>query len=582
MQEEFQGDLQDGLSVYSYHTFLFPFIWNGSGKESMEKFEKAINTSTHWIRTDWGNDKGWTVNRDKLPGSLQEDKFIAYSRYQYFTDPARDLIFGAGGNVVHNFSFAPEDLQIKNNASYVIKKDSECFKLSINAITLKIVDTGVAVMAYELEYYGLKNINGKTQISREIDDVYKINEYGRRIFLPYLTMGNHAVAADKVELRINLSESKKSICYKPREYLDSLKNDSNDFYNKLSLSHVTNIVKDVIMFGKDDIKSHELKKRYIKPIIDDRMFVCCIVCDPNLSNELKSFDDKTGDYLYLSDYKEKQLDENSNDTQQSLSSKLYSLMYVDVSPEYASCQSRVMRRQILKNSIYDRWIEYGTIYGVSHHAFTCVTGDPQEFPSITEIVINPFLTQYVELVKIALIQRATILAFSKHASDLANGFSGDGIASEITLNKIRTLSERYAKAHNQVFLFEVTAQEQGVELFEMIEKQLYVERNKGFLDSQLKNLYDVADSIGEKMERKEERRLNIMLAAFALPGLILSVLQLILPMVVDISSPWSCRLKLIINSIELTVFSVLIVLIIYFISRIVSWRKQRKYKINYN
>jgi len=389
-----------------------------------------------------------------------------------------------------------------------------------------------------------------------------------------------------VELIINLHGSMQPGCYNPKDFLDILIKGNVKFYDDLSLSHVSNIIKDVIIYGKDDNEAHEIKKRYIKPIIDDRMFVCCIVCDSYFSKKLKAFNNKSGEYLFLTDCNEKELDDNLTTIRQTMSSKLYKLLFVDVTANDASCQSRVMRRKILENSIYDRWIEYGTVYGVSHHAFVSVTGDPLKILSITATVINPFLTQYVELVKIALIQRATILAFSKHASDLASGLNGDGTASEGTLTKIRALGERYAKAHNQVFLFEVTTQEQGVELFDMIEKQLYIERNKGFLDVQLKNLYDVADSIGEKMERDEEKKhsamleeenaqaqkhtemlekenaeaqkLNNILAAFAIPSIILAILQVIFPMISDASGNWILRSLLILITIVIIIAWVMI------------------------
>jgi cation transport ATPase len=79
---------------------------------------------------------------------------------------------------------------------------------------------------------------------------------------------------------------------------------------------------------------------------------------------------------------------------------------------------------------------------------------------------------------------------------------------------------KYVKAQNQIFLNDVTLQEQGIELFDMLERELFVDVNKARLDQQIKNLYETARSAvdlknyqaelsRQKLEKEEqEHRLN--------------------------------------------------------------------------
>ena len=79
--------------VYSYHTFLFPFIWKTDNNVSKEDFLKVLS-----IKSDSNNAEGrWKLyNWDKR---IEDEKFLSdywmndYQAYQYFTDSANNLLF---------------------------------------------------------------------------------------------------------------------------------------------------------------------------------------------------------------------------------------------------------------------------------------------------------------------------------------------------------------------------------------------------------------------------------------------------------------------------------------------------------
>ena len=149
----------------------------------------------------------------------------------------------------------------------------------------------------------------------------------------------------------------------------------------------------------------EKKALFIEPIIDDRMFVACFVGDKQFADSLKEW---TGsEYRWLSDATEK-----APDAVDSLARKLYELVFVDGSG--ITCLSRTMLHTLLERHIYARWAECGTFHGITEYSMVCVSSacaDKEDY-----IARNPFLTQYIELVMLALAQRASLIAFDRQIS----------------------------------------------------------------------------------------------------------------------------------------------------------------------
>ena len=181
-----------------------------------------------------------------------------------------------------------------------------------------------------------------------------------------------------------------------------------------------------------------------------------------------------------------------------LSKSLYEYIYIDKEGDY-SAATFSFRKNILNESIYSRWSEYGTVYGVSHTSLVAITG---EFKGVESMIIRPFLTQYVEIAILALVQRASILRFQRQSSgNLKN-------------KDIQDLQKRYINYRNQLHFFEVSSQEQGIELYELIRKQLYIEKEIESLEKNLEILYeksnvDMSNKIGA---------VGIFIAAISLIG----------------------------------------------------------------
>ncbi|NLD50276.1 MAG: hypothetical protein GX660_24320, partial [Clostridiaceae bacterium] len=371
---------------YSYHTFIFPFIWTND-----QKSFRRISPGQYWHPTNW--------DEEVIPHHTTEDnndKYLQdYASFQYFNRHARNLIFGIGkDSLVHNYEFKLDGNQDEKDiiGEYVIKHGKEKFVLAVRGIKLKLVNNGIGILYFQLEYYGDKYIDEKKESGYDIKDVNKINEYGRRINLPFILKRNgdaqensHPVVADSIELDLHVKEDLELV---------------QDF-KELNQKYLKGDKKPALIYIPPFIKNL-LNLDGISPALDDRMFVCCLVRDDSLSKSIKG---ENGEYNYLSQCYDR--------SKESISNVLYAFAFIE---ENLTCQNINMKRSILKKSIYARWIDYGTIHGVTHHSLICVTGEDKDLETY---VIAPFVTQYVQMAILALLQRVSLLKFSKLAGDTA-------------------------------------------------------------------------------------------------------------------------------------------------------------------
>lgn len=436
---------------YSYHTFLFAFHYKGEIKAGNHWSEESLRS---------GNDR--------------DDLKLNYQNYRYFTPEARNLLFNDDNNSRYIY-----DISGTVDRSYIITKGDDRYRLivdNIKAIVFK--KNNIAILQLELENHCHKNLEA----------VKKINEYGRRINLPYISPENvpHALVADSISLfgkTVNLSD---------------FGDEALNCYEKTDENFI-NIIPPISDLIKELLPNYEK----ISPVIDDRMFVCCLIRDDNLSNKMKSTATDIGnarEAIYC----------DSN-----LSSELYALAYVDA--DDATCQSPDMREKILRRSVYDRWRDWGTVDVITHHSFFRITG---ESPGITASVINPFLSQYITMAVGALIQRATILSISNECAEISGEYFDNDIPNcdEELNERIKKLKSNYVYAQNNIFLDQLTVQEQGIDEFEILKNELYISSSLENLDNKINSIYDFTS---EYAENEENSLLNILTRI----GLTLTLIQ---------------------------------------------------------
>ncbi len=471
---------------YSYHTFLFPFIWNCNKKTSFPFFRKCdrglkkVSQFTALLDKRWervnvtGNSRlEYTENAD-VRSRFEE----YYSNVRYFKkDAAGVLLDECDGSVVERFVFTVNG---KTNFSRVIKDDkiaeaamgkykiwketkewddkekvyktvSNCrYDLEINQIRLAVFDTGVALLSLELEYWGDKTVisadGKKLTSSRCLDDVNCINEYGRRITLPYIAP-NHGLVADKIEITIGDFETHCDFKETLDKYFSGTKKEKA-FGGQHIMDPIKKLLSENKIFTTNPCNADKKGVYLIEPVIDDRMYVCCCVIDKKFNGLYEK--DENGEYKVFSD------------------EEIYKLAFIETS---LSCQSDRMMSDILKRCVYDRWINYGTVDIVTHHSIVRAT-------SASGHVANSFLSQYVRLAELAVIQRATLISLENDC------YAGSA-------KKIAKLQEKYVKAQQKILIDEATVQEQGVEVFEMIRRELFIHERRDSLDKRINDLYEL-------------------------------------------------------------------------------------------
>jgi hypothetical protein len=138
-----------------------------------------------------------------------------------------------------------------------------------------------------------------------------------------------------------------------------------------------------------------------------------------------------------------------------------------------------MLHDMLKTHIYDRWLECGTITGMSEYSFFTVS----DFP----VTVNAHLMEYTEMAMLVLAQRASLLAFERQL--------GDCIKDQMDSEQLR---QDYVTFQSEYLLSEVSPQQQGIELYIMLLGMMRIQEEKADVDHEIEALYARDDAKQEK------------------------------------------------------------------------------------
>lgn len=418
---------------FSKHIFMFPFKIKPEETKEHIKMEQIVEA--------WKQDPHWKYMN--FPADVPE----RYKIKTFYYEHALKAMFSFNtenqmDQTVYNFEF------VKNSGSYVIKVDpkkDDFYKLKIDAIKLKIYATGIGILSFHL-------INNEYSLP---EDILKISDFGRRIYPQYLPLDiiKGTLLADLLSIDIDGKEF----------VYENFEDAEKDEVTTPILS------KTITKFLGEKIKC--------EAIIDDRMFTMSTYKNDLVSEaEIKGYTPKEG-YAY-----------KNNDF-------WYRYLFVDGGSN--TCQSKEMLPKLLAEHTYDRWIEYGTLYGMSRYSFVMLTTQncPEHLPAT-------FTDIYYEFVCLILAQRASILAFSERTASM--DIAGHDEFKQSHLKETRLLYQEYVHFVNTMCIKEVTAQEQGIELYDMLFKFTNVETESKRLDAQLDELnrlitLNSTEIIGEKI-----------------------------------------------------------------------------------
>ncbi|MBQ8515324.1 MAG: hypothetical protein IJ496_07990 [Ruminococcus sp.] len=513
---------------YSYHTFLYPFLWNRKNYKNRAEFERSIGAEPEdggckscliWEPDDI-IDKDCHLCHHTMDENAAEDAKWEYQAFQYYNSAARKALYRMDGDIVHNFKrrgVCPE------SARYIIKKNNISYVLRINGIRLKLYDTGVGLLIFELEYH-LEDAADPVKKTREAarEDVRTINEYGRRLYPEFISDHNseaYNLCADEISIQLSsCTEIMTAHFFKPGTDRESWKKTCERFLQNPSA--LPEIIRGILWGDKISRESEE--KDLIIPAIDDRMFVCCCILDSDYadsflgyqawpggedSDKIKALNGQRHSWKFMTDWDK--------------GTELYALANIDSTS--ASCQNRLMLDQYFEEQLYLRWLESGTIHAVTNHSMLCLTSK-----EVLLEVVFPFLFLYVQMCALVIVQRASLISMDSQITDAV------AKNERVDSGELIRLEKDFAKFQGELLLGEVTSQIQGIEIYEKLQKMLFIDKLESNIQKQLSNLYQIArteleseeaklraqieekEKEAEKKEARKQRVMETFLASLAL------------------------------------------------------------------
>lgn len=454
--------------LYSYHTFMFPFI-----------FEKDFKPKNDWKYLEY------KINEQK-----------EYNEYVYFYKHIQDAIFNIqktdGKRWISKYYEYKEQ-----KGSYSINCIKGTFELELDGLSLRIFNTKVGILSFNL----------KNRKYSDIDSILAINDFGRRIYPQFL--GEKYTLDTKQAILsecITLNVGNQSISDNFRRFDDIKTFQDSDRLNLIP-SFIEELIKD--NFEKDKYE------RIIRPIIDDRMFVISLYMNDALITKLQNYKECANLYEY-----------ETND---------FWYKYTFIDGDSKTCQSKHMTKKLITESTYDRWIEWGTLFGISRYSFVSITGSwfgkNRLLPHIQ--------TMYFQMFTLLLAYRATIIKFSDEIQNVTNETTQN---LEKLSKETEEIYEKYLSFLNKLYFKEVTAQDQGIELYNQAMKIMDIEKYMSDLDHEITQLHTYVDMRKEK-ERNDKLEFISKIGATLLPPSLLAGLLGMNVLILD-ESFWNQTLAL--------------------------------------
>lgn len=405
--------------THSYHIFMFPFQWKISGMEN-EILSKQIDFDNIRFAVD--------ANWERVISPTDEkEKQDLYNEKNYYYKFVHDALYDNGkqhNNLVRHF----ERVETKHSkVKYCIECTDKTYELNVDAININLYSTGVGLLSFYL-----KNDNYP-----ELEDVLKINQYGRRVYPPfYYAIKSRSEIAKSISI-VGLNGREKGYF----ENFDSYDVTQDNYPSEV----ITGMIREVAI------------NICVEPVIDDRMYVVSWHRNDDWVKEL--CDSKGEKYLDDHDW----------------------YRYVFVDNQWPTCQNDDMMHKLLERATYKRWQKYHSLYGVSRYSLVLATnaGDTEQY------LYDYFVTEYARMTELILVQKASVLRFSSEVTNISELSSDKHL-----VKKVDSLYKEYIRFVNQIHFREVTAQDQGIEMYNMLYETMGLKEQVEKLDGEIEELYN--------------------------------------------------------------------------------------------
>ena len=242
-----------------------------------------------------------------------------------------------------------------------------------------------------------------------------------------------------------------------------------------------------------------------KPTIDDRMYVICWFGSDEWSGRFKA-KDASGSHVYCK------------------STDWYQFIFFDGG--FPNCQHEGMKQRLIAESTYERWADYGSLYGISRYGLVCLT-DSDFFGY--RIIRNHMRKQYAQMAALLLAQRASILRFSEEVTGISKRIKALGLKRradekaevDAIAKDIERLHADYIRFVNRLWFTEITPQEQGIEMYTQAGRIMDLKENMQDLKNEIKELYEFISNFQDRTANRQMNNLTILGSIF-LPLVVLT------------------------------------------------------------
>lgn len=481
----------------SKHIFMLPIKWDIDTEENrLDLFEKEIEklkkNGYNWKKKDISYTKKDTIEVTGLSENKHNNKHInekvkIYNTLEYFYPEVRKVIFDTKyedtTDKINDSLLNCYELDFVSGVYSIRygKKKNDEYELELEKITLKVFPQGVAIISYFLNNTKYRNV----------EDILKINQMGRRIKIPYV-----GIKYDKdTPLDVNINQSLGGIVafdlkikfkFKSSNYKDI----DGKFENKekeagLIVIPINEIVTKLLGdgFAKKNGKNENGKIVY-DLVIDDRMYVI----SSNFTGAINL---------------------NLN------SSLWYEYVFID---DKGACGDidKNFYTELSKNHTYSRWKAHK--FGISNYSFVCAGKDDWFNKNIIAKHVEDI---YYEMVSIHLMQKASLQKFSEELSEISSKFSNSDI--EKSQEKFANMQKKYLFFLNTYCFKDLTAQEQGIELYDMIKSITKIDEKIAILNQKITQVSEFYNNENDKIkienDRKMTKRMNSLTVIVSILGL---------------------------------------------------------------
>jgi len=185
-----------------------------------------------------------------------------------------------------------------------------------------------------------------------------------------------------------------------------------------------------------------------------------------------------------------------------------------------------LRDRMLAKALYLRYRDYGTYYGFTRYSgvFLLHGGGGEEFAR--DALLGQFDSMYFQMANLLLVLRAALLDLSHRSALISRRLRSPDDLDNPELNKdIERIRSDFLRFHTKYWFCEVTAQEQGIEMFDLWNRNMGNERLFAEVDQQVRALHDFSQAtVNRRLGRLTY--LNISAIGVALIGLMVGALTI--------------------------------------------------------